>query len=95
MLRQRLLAPPRPARRDVGARQVEQVVEVLAHLAIEPAHRRVGPARLVVVGAQVVQDQEPDLVRVGLVEPEALGDRLEHARAHLGVAVEVTLPSGR
>ena len=72
MLLDRLLAPPRAARGDVGARQVEQVVEVVAHLVIEAAHRRVGPGRLVGVRAQVMQDQEADLLSLGLVEAEPL-----------------------
>jgi len=78
-VRHRFLTPSRTAGGHVGPRQVEQIVEVLAHLVIESAYRRVRPARFVGVGAQVMEDQEPDLVALGALESQASTDVIPHA----------------
>ena len=84
--------------RDVGAREAEQVLEVRAELAREAAHGAVGPVGRVLVGAQVVQDEEAHRVlerRLGREEAEAPVELVEHARPDLGVAEEVDLAVGR
>ena len=84
-------------RRDVGAREAEEIVEVLAELAREAAHGAVGPARVVLVRAQVVQDEEADRVaerRLGREHEAATFELVEHARADLGVPEEVHLAVG-
>ena len=48
-----------PGRGDVGPGQGEQPRQVVAHLAVEAAHRGVGPAAVVLVGPQVVGHQKP------------------------------------
>ena len=93
LLEQRLAAT-RPLRRDIGARQIEQIRHVRRHLAVEPAHRAVGPLIAVLVGSQVVLDQEPDRLALVAREREPLVDLVEHPRADLGVAVEVDALGG-
>jgi hypothetical protein len=83
------LAPPGPLRRDVGPRQIEQVAQVRQHLAVEAPHGAVGPRLAVLVRAQVVADQEAHGAAGVAIEHQALRDLVEHARADLGVAVEV------
>ena len=90
-----LLAAAGPARGHVGARQLDELVEVAPHLVIEAAHGRVGPAALVGVGAQVVEDQEADALALLAIEPQPPRDAVEHARAHLGVAVKGHPPVGQ
>src|SRR5690606_31456559 len=88
------LAPAGALGGDVGAGQVEQVLQVRLHLAGEPAHRAVGPRLAVLVRAQVVLDEEAHLDRHLALERDAAQDLVEHARAHLGVAVEVDAAPG-
>ncbi len=56
---------------------------------MEPSNRGVGPLVAVLVGAQVVLDQEANGLALVASEREAAVDLVEHARADLGVAVEV------
>ena len=88
-LLEQLLAPARPLRRDVGARQIEQVRHVRTHLAMEPAHGAVGPLLAVLVRAQVMLDEEADRLALVAREREPRVDLVEHPRADLGVTVEV------
>ena len=70
---------------------------MLADLAREPADGAVGPRLLVLVGAQVMQDQKPHGFlqrRLRREEGEAAVELLEHARPDLGVAEEVDLAVG-
>ena len=60
-----------------------------AHLAMEAAHRAVGPLLAVLVRAQVMLDEEADRLPLVAREREAPLHAVEHARADLGVAVEV------
>ena len=83
--------------RDVGAREAEQIVEVLAELAREAAHGAVGPARVVLVRAEVMEDEEADRVaqrRLGREHLAASFELVEHARADLGVPQKMHLSVG-
>jgi hypothetical protein len=82
-------APAGALRRDVRSRQIEQVGHVCEHLAVKPAHRAVAPLRRVLVGPQVVLDQEADGVALVAREREPPVDPIEHPGADLGVAVKV------
>ena len=85
-------------RGDVGAREAQEVVEVLAKLPGEAAHGAVGPIRRVLVGAQVVKDEKSDrALQGGLVDEEAQSsvELVEHAGAHFGVTQEVHFPVRR
>src|SRR5258706_10578360 len=88
-LLEQLLAAARTLRRDVGARQVEQVGHVWTHLAMEAAHGAVGPLLAVLVRAQVMLDEETDRLAFIAREVEPRVDLVEHARADLGVTVKM------
>src|SRR5262249_22831840 len=92
---QRLLTAARALAGDVRARQIEQVGQVLVHLALEAPHRAIGPRWIVLIRAQVVQDEEFELLLLRPDEAEAARDLVEHARADLAVPVEVHFPVGR
>jgi hypothetical protein len=88
LLEQRLAAA-RSLARDIGAREIEQVRHVRAHLAVEATHGAVGPRVAVLVRAQVMLHEEADRLALVARKREARRHAVEHARTDLCVTVEV------
>ncbi len=82
---------------DVSACEAEKVVQVLAELTGEASDGAVGPVGLVLVGAQVVEDEKPHGAvegRLGREEGETSVETVEHAGTGLGVSEEVDFAIG-
>ena len=61
---------------------------------MEPPHRAIGPLISVLVGAEVMLDEEANRVALVAREREALAHAIEHPRADLGVTVKVNAVLG-
>src|ERR1019366_6650505 len=82
---------------DVRAREAQQVFEVSAELAREAANGAVGPVGRVLIGPEVMEDEEAHRLfqrRLRGEETESAIEFVEHASPDLGVTEEVDLAVG-